>query len=621
MLLAPTLLSAGGAQAGTEELILRIGTDQKLESIDPFQAITYADYEVFQIQYELLVSFGPNLEAVPGFADEWSSSADKKTHTFHIRDGMKWSDGEPATCADVQYTFKLFLDAAETETGYLGSGYLDPYLTNTGLTSAKCDANNNLIAITEFPTTLITQTYIPIVPKHVWSKYSLEEIGNLEADGYFGNKDLPVVGSGPYVVSEFEPGKFVRFDRNPNYWGTNKGVPDAIIMEQFSTNDAMVQALKNKQLDYVRGTGANQFDALATEPNVARSEGYANGYTYLSFNTGGTKEGYHGSTSALEDQKFRDALGYAIDRQELVDKVLNGHGVAGSTHVPPYHVKWHVEPTTPRTFDIPKANSLLDAAGYAKGADGIRVDKEGKPINLRLTWPDSEDHSADAQFIQGWFAQIGIGVDASVTEEGALIKALYGPDADGPANWDFYMWGWGGDPDPTSLLGTFTTDNIPSGYNDCFYSDARYDELFNEQLHALDETVRKTAIAEMQNLFYDAACYHVLYYDSELHAYRTDKFGGWVNQPPDTGTPFFGFGYSGYMALTDASAVPTPGPTVAATAVPPGVTAGPAATPTPTPTPTASDSTPLLIGGVIVILVIVGGLLFMRRRGAAKEEE
>src|SRR6185503_16592176 len=140
---------------------------------------------------------------------------------------------------------------------------------------------------------------------------------------FFANEP-PVVGSGPYVAVEWKSGEFVRMARNPNYWG-KPGVPKEIIFQQFASEETMVTALKNGELDYVRGTGADRFDALATEPNIARSEGYANGFTYLSFNTGGTKEGYKGSTSALEDQKFRDALGYAIDRNELVAKVLNGH--------------------------------------------------------------------------------------------------------------------------------------------------------------------------------------------------------------------------------------------------------------------------------------------------------
>lgn len=617
LLVAPTLAVAGGARAAGD-LILKVGTDQKLETLNPWLSVTVADYEIFQIQYELLVGFDNTLQPAPAFADRWEESADKTTHTFRIREGMKWSDGEPATCEDARYTYQLVLDAAASDLGALGSGYLDPYLLNAGVKSVACTDPQTFVVTTEFPTTLLLQAYVPILPKHIWSKYTLDQIGNSEADGFFANEP-EVVGSGPYVVVEWKPGEFIRMARNPNYWG-KPGVPKEIIFQQFSGSDTMVQALKAGDIDYVRGTGADQFDALKTEPNIATAEGYSNGYTYFSMNTRGNTNGYNASTSALADQKFRDALGFAIDRQALVDKVLNGRGLPGTTHIPPYQVKWHVEPDQPRTFDLAEANRRLDAAGYTKNADGKRLDKEGKVITLRITWPDSEDHSADAQFIAGWFEQIGIGVDAFVTEEGKLVADLAGPESGGKANWDAYMWGWTGDPDPMSLLSFFTTDQIEPAINDPFYSNARYDELFALQQRATDEATRRKYIAEMQQLFYDAAAYHILYYDSELHAYRTDKFAGWVNQPPDTGTPLFGYGYSGYMALTDASAVPTPGPTVVATAGPTG-----AATPAPTQAPGGSDtgalSTPVLIGGLIVIVVLVGGFLLLRRRGGAQEEE
>lgn len=621
MLLVASMLAMAGGARGANELVLKVGTDQKLETLNPWQSVTVADYEIFQIQYELLVGFDNKLQPTPGFADSWTESADKLTHTFHIREGMKWSDGQPASCEDARYTYQLVLDAAATDTGYLGSGYLDPYLTNTGLKSVTCSDDHTLVATTEFPTTLLLQAYIPILPKHIWSKYTLDQIGNAEADGFFANEPSDV-GSGPYVVTDWKSGEFIKLTPNPNYWG-KPGVPKAIIFQQFSGSDTMVQALKSGEIDYVRGTGADQFDALKSVPDIAVAEGYSNGYTYLSMNTRGTTKGYHASTSALADQKFRDAIGFAIDRQTLVDKVLKGHGVPGTTHVPPYHVKWHVEPDHPRTFNIAEANTRLDAAGYASNADGKRVDKDGKVITLRLTWPDSEDHSADAQFITGWFEQIGIGVDSFVTEEGKLYTDLAGPESDGNANWDFYIWGWTGDPDPMSLLSFFTTDQIAAAINDPFYSNPRYDELFKLQQRATDDTERHGYIAEMQQLFYDAAAYHILYYDSELHAYRTDKFSGWVSQPPDTGTPLFGYGYSGYMALTDASIVPTPAPTVAVTAGPTGVaaTGGPAATPAPSGSDTSSSATPLLIGGLIVIVILVGGFLLLRRRGGAQEEE
>lgn len=620
---AAALVSAGlvpaAANAGVDDLTLRVGTDQELVTLNPWNSYSVADYEIFQVQYELLVSFDVNLQPTAGFAETWESSDDKMTHTFHIRDGMKWSDGEPATCEDAEYTYQTVLDAVAKDAS-LGSDYLPPYLTNAGLKTVECQDPLTFVATTEFPTTLLTQAYVPILPKHIWASHSLAEIGVDTNPNYFDNAP-PVVGSGPYVTTDWKPGEFIRMDRNPYYWGP-PGVADAIIFQQFESTDTMVQALRNKELDYVRGVGADQFDALTTEPNIRTAEGYSNGYTYLSFNTRGNTDGYHGSTSALADQAFRDALGFAINRQELVDKVLSGHGVAGTTHIPPYHVNWHVDPDNPRDFNIDTANQRLDAANYPRGADGIRTDHDGKPIVLRLTWPHSEDHKPDAEFIKGWFEQIGIGVDAFETRQGKLYKDLAGPEAGGDANWDFYMWGWVGDPDPMSLLSFFVSTEIKTTINDCFYSNPDYDRLFKEQQRATDVAERQRIIAEMQQMFYDFACYHILYYDSDLHAMRTDKFTGWTNQPPDTGVPIFGYGYPGYMSLQDASAVPSPGPSTAAS-LPPGVTAGPA-TPAPSGAPTGGtggDSTPLLIGAIVVIAVIAGGFWFMRRRGPAVEEE
>lgn len=126
----------------------------------------------------------------------------------------------------------------------------------------------------------------------------------------------------------------------------------------------------------------------------------------------------------------------------------------------------------------------------------------------------------------------------------------------------------------------------------------------------------------MQQIFYDEAPYIVLYYDSELHAYRTDKFGGWVNQPPDSGTPLFGYGPIGYTMLTLASAA-TPSPSAAAPAS--AAPSGAVATPAPSGSgsgSTASDNSPILLGaGIVMLVVAVGGILLMRRRRTAEEEE
>jgi peptide/nickel transport system substrate-binding protein len=612
-LVAALLLPAAIPTTAQSVNVIRVGTDQDLQVLNPWSSILVVDYEVFTLNYDLLVGFGQDLEPVAGFAETWSSSTDGMTHTFKIRPNMTWSDGTPATSEDARWTYQLVLDAVASERGYLGSGYLEPYLTNAGIKTVEAPDPLTLVVTTEFPTTLLTQAYVPILPKHIWEQYTLAQIGDDTAEGFFRNEP-PVVGTGPYQAVDWEPGQFIRFARNESYWGP-QGAADEIIITNFEDTDTMTTALKSGDMDYIRGVGADQFDALKSEPNIVAVEGFSNGYTYLSFNTRGNAEGYGGSTSALADVAFRDALGYAIDQQRLVDATLAGHGVAGTTNVPPYHAKWHVEPANPRRFDIEEAKRRLDAAGY-RLEGGKRLDADGKPITLRLTWPDSEEENqVNAQFIQGWFAELGITVDAAVTEEGKLSSDLLGPP-DGSANWDFYMWGWVGDPDPMSLLSFFTSDQL-GGLNDSFFTNERYDELFGLQQRAIDEAQRKAYIDEMQQIFYDQAPYHVLYYDNELHAYRTDRFGGWVNQPPESGTPLFGYGPIGYTKLTLASE---------ASAAPSGAAPSGAATPAPSGdgggTGTASDSTPLIIGGVAVIAVVVGaGLVLMRRRGSATDEE
>ena len=144
--------------------------------------------------------------------------------------------------------------------------------------------------------------------------------------------------------------------RNPNYWGA-PGVPDEIIFSSSTSADTMVQALRNGELDYVRGTGADLFDALATEPNIRTRRGLRQRlHVPVVQHPGDAADGYNGSTSALEDPAFRDALGYAIDRQALVDRVLNGHGVAGHDARSAVPRQLARRADNPRGFDIAEAN-------------------------------------------------------------------------------------------------------------------------------------------------------------------------------------------------------------------------------------------------------------------------
>ena len=582
--------------AAADPLVLRAGTDQDLQVLNPFNSILVVDFEVFTLNYDLLVNFGPDLEPSPGFAESWTASDDGLTWTFKIREGMKWSDGTPATSEDARWSYQLALDAdaasqASEDGYYLAAGYLEPYLLNAGVSAVSAPDPQTLVVETSFANQLILQAYFPILPKHIWSQHSMDDIA-MYSETPFMNEP-PIVGTGPYQVAEWKPGEFIRYVRNPNYWGP-KGAADEVILLTFEDADTMVQALKTGQVDYVRGVQPAQFDALKTEKDIVAVEGISNGYSEIAFNTKGNTEGYGGSTSALTDPAFRSALGHAIDTAKLVETTLGGYGVPGDSVVPPFHTRWYDQPDNLRPFDIEEANRLLDEAGYARDGDGDRLDAEGNKIVLRVTWPDSEaEHETDAQLIEGWWEQLGIGVDAYVTEEGKLLEDLLPPVSDGPADFDIELWGWVGDPDPTSLLNVLRTEEI-GNFSDSFWSNERYDELFLLQRAESDEAARKAQIKEMQQIAYDEAPYLIMYYDAELHAYRTDKFAGWKNQPTNGGTPLFGYGSGGYNVLTDAT------------------------------TATGIDSQlPLMLAGLgVALLIIVLALVVRRRRrpGATEEE-
>jgi len=633
---ATVLLPAAAPVAAADPVLLRVGTTQDIDTTNPFGTALVSGYETYQLTYNLLVDFGTDLGPVPGFADQWQRAADGKSWTFHIRSGMKWSDGQPATSADACFSWGLIL-AANKDGTTVGSGYLDSALTkDAGVTAVSCPDDSTMIATTNDASQRILQTYIPIIPKHIFGKYDYKQIGDAKFTGF----NAPLVGTGPYTLTEWKTSQYVKFVRNPNYWGT-QGYPDQVIIQFFKSDDTMVQALKAGELDYARDPNSQQLKALENQPGYKTVVGASNGWTQLAFNTYGEFNGKtipNGgpSTKAMLDPAFRDALGYAVDKPTLITKVLGGYGDPGSTIVPPALPQWHVDPTTPRTFNIDLAKQKLDAAGYPLDGSGNRMDKEGKPINLLMVLPDSNSNYAKAaQFIQTWYGQLGVKVTTRVLDQATLSDLVLPPEAGKgkTAKYDIELWGWSGSPDPNALLQIFRCDAI-GNTSDSQYCNPAYDALYDQETAAQTSDARHALLAQMQNLIYDQAVYDVLYYDSNLAAYRTDVFGNYVNVP-DNGTPLFTYTTLGYTKLTSAAAAASPSPVASASEAPSSSTGASAGTPSaaassaPTPAPSAdtgnassTGGAPVALFGLIgVVVVVVVVLLLVRRRGPSAEDE
>jgi peptide/nickel transport system substrate-binding protein len=594
-----------------DPVVLTVGTTQDLDSTNPFNTELVVGYEVFLLTYNPLVDFGDDLKPIPGFAESWERAPDRVT--FHIRQGMKWSDGQPATSADACYSWGLALAAIKADDS-VGAGFLDPNVKDAGVTKVDCPDDNTMVAFTTDQSDRVFQVYVPILPKHIFGKVNYKEM----ADEKF---NAPLVGTGPYILKEWKTNQFARFERNPNYWG-KQGFEDEVVIRFFKTGDSMAQALKAGEIDYAHDVNPQQLKQLKTDPTYTTVVGAANGWTQLAFNTYGTGTGKTipaggPSTKALLDTAFRDAIGYAVDKKALVDRVLGGFGDVGTTVVPPALPDWHVEPDNPRHFDIELAKQKLDAAGYKLDANGNRLDKEGKPISLRLYYPDSdENYTKSAQFVSEWYGQLGIKVTAQQFTSAALGQLIL-PPPDDKAKYDIELWGWAGNPDPNALLQIFRCDAI-GGTSDSQYCNPDFDKLYDEQLKESGEQ-RKATLAKIQNLIYDEAPYDVLYYDANLDAYRNDRFGGWVNMPAN-GTPLFTYGTLNYTQLTDAKAAPSAGPSAPAAPGGSGAAAS-AGSSSPSTTSSSGSSTPLIIALIAIVVVVVAGALFWNRRRAAGDEE
>ncbi len=284
------------------------------------------------------------------------------------------------------------------------------------------------------------------------------------------------------------------------------------------------------------------------------------GFNELAFNLGAAtvdNKAIGDGHPALKDKRVRIAIDHAIDRKTLVDRVLRNHGTAATGVIPPIYPNWHWTPgANERAFDLARANSLLDQAGYARGSDGIRVGPDGRKLEFRLFGRENSETSKDnVEYIRGWLNDIGIRVTVSIMTEDQLTVVV------GEGKYDMFEWGWVVEPDPDFQLSVFTcgqrstedAGEISAGWSDSFYCNPAYDALYEQQKTILDAPARAAVIKQAQQMLYDDAVYSMLFYYTNFEAYRSDKFTGFKPQPSDGGSLVFQYGTHSYRNIQPVS--------------------------------------------------------------------
>ena len=620
----------GTVARADDDRTLRVGTTQEFDSINPNLAFIASSAEASDLDYDVLVGVGPDGAYVPtGFAESWTR--DGTTWTFKIRDGMRWSDGEIADANDVAFTFRYLL--ASRDPRYVGpwapggndlplagathaDGRADhplslygDVLARAGVRSVQLVDAHTVTMTTANPTTLLLGALVPILPEHVWANVPFA------AAATDFQRQPPVVGSGPFQIVDWQLGASARFVQNPFYWG-GRPYADQVDFHFYKDPGSLAAALERGEIDYAHGIAPADVDGLEAAPGVDVVEGAASGFTHLAFNTYAKAiDGGGPSTAAVRDPAFRAALDFAIDRDAVIEAAVAGHATPATTLIPPASAVFHSAPSHPRTFDAAEAEKRLEDGGYVDSdEDGIREDLDGRPIDLRLYYPTSDPrYLAAALAIADQWKRVGIGVTPKGLEPDTLEEQLYTPEAGGTAEYDAVLWSWSGSPDPDFLLSLLTTGQIGK-LSDSSYSNPAYDRLFEAQRRAPTVDDRQAIVRQMLDLAYDDAPYLPLFYDDQLDAHRTDRFGGWSAASQGT-TPLFTTGVRGYLALRAPpapapSATPPPAPTAVATASLVETPPAPEATPFLTP----GDATIALVGVLLAVVGLIAVLLASRAR-------
>jgi peptide/nickel transport system substrate-binding protein len=549
VLLAMISLLTGAPSAGAqdssgedEKLVFRVGSTNDIDGFNPFKIVEIPSYEVMGLTYDLLVDSSPkDSSPVPGLADSWETSEDGLTWTFHLNEDAKWHDGKPVTSEDVAYTYRRILDE---EQGL----YIDAVRQ---IESIETPDKHTVVFKTGEPSVQMLNTYVYILPKHIWEDVPPEETKSF--------KNEPVIGSGPFQAVEWKEGQFARLKTNPDYF---RGTPkiDEIIFQFYDNDDTMVQALKNGDVDYIYNPPINLFKSLQNQDGIETNSAPDPGFTELGFNLyEPTPEAIQEfdapktttGNPALLDPLVREAINWSIDEEELTQKILRGEGIPGSTVVPPALAKYHLklDESEIQGFDTERSKELLKEAGWKDTNGDGTVDKGGKELELRLFVRSEDKDSVTAgQFIEDWLEEAGIGLETKAISDTALTDAIYAAD------YDMFIWGWGSEADPDFILSVLTCDQI-MGWSDTFWCNEDYSRMYQEQKEQLDIDERAATIKEMQRIAYEDNPYVIYYYDNQFEAWRTDRLEGWTKTPTiaDPGQVAFTFSTKTYMNLRPLS--------------------------------------------------------------------
>ena len=401
--------------------------------------------------FNKLIKYDKNLNLAPELAEKWTISQDQKTITFYLRKNLKWSDGKDLTSDDVLFTWQLVTDE-KTRTPY-GSDYKlvdkaetpDPYTFQVSYKKAYAPA-------------LDSWASLQILPKHILKDENINQT-------FFSRKPT---GSSYYKLAQWKNGEKLILEASSS---SVMGEPNVNqLMSRFipDTSSQFLELIADN-IDLMNINPIQFARVIPSRPDLknklALYKELGNSYTYLGFNL---------KRSPFNDIKVRQAINFALDKQEVINGVLLGLGEPVASPYKP-GTRWSNKELYPYPYDKSRALKLLNEAGFKDtNQDGI-LEKNGKPFSFEILTNQNKQREMTAVLIQRRLKDVGIDAKIRVIEWASFVNQFIKT-----GDFDAVILGWSLSLDPDQYNIWHSSQQNPGQFNFIGFSNKEVDQLLEE---------------------------------------------------------------------------------------------------------------------------------------------
>lgn len=429
------------------------------------------DADLSRLIYSGLFKYDADGRISPDLAESYDLSDDKTTYTVHLRTGVTWHDGEPMNADDVAFTINLLSDPS----------YKSPLRSNwQGITTKVLDDHTIEFKIDKPYVGFLSNLTFGILPKHLWNSVTANNFA-------LNPMNLKPIGTGPFEYNSSQKdsdGNITSYTlvSNPDYFAGRPYI-SKMTFDFYTDEDSALAALNSKKIMGIGGLSSEKLDDIKVQKSTAVYKLSLPRYFAVFFNQ--TK------SIPIASDEVRQALSLATDRQEIIEKVLDGNGQPAYSPFLPGMVGYSSDLAQPQ-FDVEKANQLLDSKGWTRGSDGFRS-KDGQALEINLVTTDWNVLTQTAEILKTQWAKVGAKVNIN-----SLSISDVQENYIRPREYEALLFGQvvGADPDPYSFW--HSSEKKDPGLNLSLFGNDTTDKLIEDGRSEFDQQKRAQDYIDLQ---------------------------------------------------------------------------------------------------------------------------